>query len=276
MKKIFFISEIGINHNGDIDTTKKLIDVSVESGCDAVKFQKRTIDVVYDEDMLDSSRESPWGTTQREQKEGLEFDVDEYNQIDEYCKEKNIEWFASSWDVKSQDFLKQYNLKYNKLASPMITNIPLVKRISDEKKHTFISTGMSTYEDIDRVVDIFKERECPFTLLHCVSTYPTHDSDCNIEMINSLRKRYDCEVGYSGHEKGILPSLLSVLNGASVIERHITLDKNMYGSDQKSSLLGDELKQLITYVNNIESIMGDGVKRILEGEIQILDKLRYW
>jgi N-acetylneuraminate synthase len=276
MSKVFFIAEIGINHNGDINIAKQLIDIAVESGCDAVKFQKRTIDVVYDKEMLDSPRESPWGNTQRVQKEGIEFGKEEYDEIDRYCKVNDIEWFASAWDEGSQDFLSQYDLKYNKIASAILTHIPLLKKVSSEGKHTFISTGLSTYDDIDRAVEIFKENDCPYTLLHCVSTYPTNDSDCNISVINTLRERYNCDIGYSGHEKGLIPSLLATINGATVIERHITLDKAMYGSDQAASVQHEALKRLIRDVNNIEKMLGDGVKRVLEDEVKIAEKLRYW
>ena len=276
MSKVFFIAEIGINHNGDINIAKQLIDIAVESGCDAVKFQKRTIDVVYDKEMLDSPRESPWGNTQRVQKEGIEFGKEEYDEIDRYCKVNDIEWFPSAWDEGSQDFLSQYDLKYNKIASAILTHIPLLKKVSSEGKHTFISTGLSTYDDIDRAVEIFKENDCPYTLLHCVSTYPTNDSDCNISVINTLRERYNCDIGYSGHEKGLIPSLLATINGATVIERHITLDKAMYGSDQAASVQHEALKRLIRDVNNIEKMLGDGVKRVLEDEVKIAEKLRYW
>ena len=276
MSKVFFIAEIGINHNGDIEIAKQLIDIAVDAGCDAVKFQKRTIDVVYDKQMLDSPRESPWGDTQRVQKEGIEFGKEEYDEIDRYCKEKNIEWFASAWDEGSQDFLVQYNLKYNKIASAMLTHIPLVEKVAGEGKHTFISTGLSTYEDIDTAVQIFKDNDCPYTLLHCVSTYPTNDSDCNISVVNTLREKYNCDVGYSGHEKGLIPSFLAAVNGASVIERHITLDKAMYGSDQAASVQHEALKRLIRDINNIEKMLGDGVKKVLDDEVKIAEKLRYW
>ena len=276
MSKVFFIAEIGINHNGDINIAKQLIDIAVESGCDAVKFQKRTIDVVYDKEMLDSPRESPWGNTQRVQKEGIEFGKEEYDEIDRYCRDNNIEWFASAWDEGSQDFLSQYDLKYNKIASAMLTHIPLLKKVASEGRHTFISTGLSTYEDIDRAVEIFEDNDCSYTLLHCVSTYPTNDSDCNVSVVNTLRERYNCDVGYSGHEKGLIPSLLATINGAIVIERHITLDKAMYGSDQAASVQHEALKRLIRDVNNVERMMGDGVKRVLDDEVKIAEKLRYW
>ena len=209
--KPFVIAEIGINHNGDIIIAKKLIDVAKNAGCDAVKFQKRTLDIVYTKELLDSPRDSPWGKTQRDQKTGLEFGKKEYDIIDEYCKEKKIEWFASAWDVESQKFLQQFNLKFNKVASAMLTHLPILDVIAKDKKHTFISTGMSSFSDIDRAVEIFRKNKCPFTLLHCVSTYPSEFNECNLLFMKELRDRYKCDVGYSGHEKGILPSVLAVL-----------------------------------------------------------------
>ena len=232
----FIIAEIGINHNGSVEIAKKLINMAKECGVDAVKFQKRTIDIVYTKELLDSPRQSPWGTTQRQQKEGLEFGKKEYDEIDSYCKEKGIYWFASAWDEKSQVFLKQYDLPFNKIASAMLTHKKLVEMVAEEKKHTFISTGMSSFEQIDRVVNVFKKNECPYTLMHCVSVYPCPDEWCNLKMVEMLKKRYGCPVGYSGHEIGPFPSVLAVTLGAIAIERHITLDRSMYGSDQSASL----------------------------------------
>lgn len=185
--KPFVIAEIGINHNGDIQIAKNLIDIAKNAGCDAVKFQKRNLNTVYTRELLDSPRESPWGTTQRDQKNGLEFGKEEYDIIDAYCKENNIEWLASAWDVESQNFLKQYESNYNKVASAMLTHIPLLTEIAREKKHTFISTGMSTFRTIDQAVAIFKDNNCPFTLLHCVSTYPCEDNECNLSVMKELK-----------------------------------------------------------------------------------------
>ena len=174
---IFFIAELGINHNGDMKICKQLIDLAVNAGCDAVKFQKRDIDSVYSKEFLDSPRKSPWGETQRNQKMGIEFNKEEYQEINTYCKKKNIEWFASAWDLKSQLFLREFNCKYNKIASAMLVNLELLKMVAEEKKYTFISTGMSTMEDIDKAVNIFREKNCPFELMHCVSTYPMKISE---------------------------------------------------------------------------------------------------
>lgn len=272
----FIIAEIGINHNGSVEIAKRLIDMANNCGCNAVKFQKRTIDVVYTQEFLDSLRDSPWGTTQREQKEGLEFGKKEYGEIDKYCKKVGIDWFASAWDKQSQFFLNDYTLKYNKIASAMLTNIPFLKSVAEEKKHTFISTGMSTYKSIDKAVEIFKKYNCPFTLMHCVSTYPSDDEECNIIMIKTLKERYNCDVGYSGHEKGILPSTLAVSFGARVLERHITLDRTMYGSDQAASLEKRGLEILVRDSHAVQGILGDGKKHISDKEKQIAKKLRYF
>jgi N-acetylneuraminate synthase len=273
---VFIIAEIGINHNGDISLAKQLIDLAKKVGCDAVKFQKRTIDVVYQKDFLDMLRESPWGTTQRHQKEGLEFGKKEFDQIDDYCREKNIPWFASAWDIESQMFLSQYSLKHNKVASAMVTNLPLLKVIAEEKKPTFIATGMSTFNDIDRAVDIFLKQGCSFTLMHCVSTYPSEDAEANLLVMKSLKKRYLCDVGYSGHEKGTLPSILAAAFGAVAVERHITLDKTMYGSDQAASLEYDELEQLVSSIRRVPQIIGDGIKKVSEREAKVANSLRYF
>ena len=232
----FTIAEIGINHNGNIDIAKNLIDEAVKVGFDSVKFQKRTIDIVYSKEILDSPRESPWGNTQRQQKEGLEFGSNEYDEIDKYCKQKNIIWFASAWDTESLKFLDKYNLNYNKIASAMITDLNFLEEVAKRKKHTFISTGMSSSKNIDDAVKIFSNNNCSFELMHCVSTYPCKSEDVNLNVIDSLKKKYNCKVGYSGHENGIIISLAVYVKGISSLERHITLDRSMYGSDQSASL----------------------------------------
>ena len=271
---IFTIAEIGINHNGDLEIAKKLIDVAAEAGANAVKFQKRTINLVYSKELLDEPRESPWGTTQREQKEGLEFGLDEYWEIDSYCKEKGIDWFASAWDLESQKFLQQFNCRFNKVASAMLVYEELLKLIASEKKHTFVSTGLSTSEDIKKAVDIFNEAKCPFELMHCVSTYPMDEKDANLRMINSLKESFSCEVGYSGHESGLAVSYAAAALGISSLERHITLDRAMYGSDQAASIEPAGYKTLIGAIRKIEEAMGDGQKRVLDAEISIAEKLR--
>lgn len=271
---IFIIAEIGINHNGDLEIAKQLIDVAVDAGADAVKFQKRAIDLVYDAAMLDSPRESPWGTTQREQKEGLEFGLEEYQTIDAYCKEKGIEWFASAWDLESQKFLKPFNLKHNKIASAMIVYEDLLREVASEGRHTFISTGMSTEKDIDKAVKIFRDAGCPFELMHCISTYPMADEDANLNGIKTLRDRYNCNVGYSGHEVGLAVSYAAAALGITSLERHVTLDRAMYGSDQAASVEPAGFKQLVGAVRKIGQALGDGKIGVLEKEVPIAKKLR--
>jgi N-acetylneuraminate synthase len=272
---VFVTAEIGINHNGNIDIAKKLIDVAVLAGCDAIKFQKRTIEKVYSKEVLDSPRESPWGATQRDQKMGLEFNKKEYDVIDQYCKDKNIIWYASAWDVDSQIFLRNYNLKYNKVASAMLTNIDLLKTIAEEKKHTFISTGMSTIEQIRDAVNIFKKYDCPFELQHSNSSYPMKIEEANLRCIQTLKNEFNCNVGYSGHESiGYLICIAAAVLGASSIERHITLDRSMYGSDQAASLEPMGLQRLVRDLREVEIILGDGIKRIWPSEIPVLKKLR--
>lgn len=270
----FVIAEIGINHNGDMQIAKSLIDASKKAGSDAVKFQKRTVDLVYTKEYLDSYRESPWGTTQRAQKEGLEFGKEQYDEIDAYCKEAGIEWFASAWDLEAQRFLRQYDLKYNKIASAMLVNMELLEMVAGEGKHTFISTGMSTYEEIDAAVDVFKKHGCPFELMHCNSTYPMKNEDANLRMIETLRERYKCSVGYSGHETGRVVSQSAVVLGAASIERHVTLDRAMYGSDQAASLEVCDFEKLVSAIRAIEVSLGDGVKRFTDAELATRKKLR--
>lgn len=271
---IFIIAEIGINHNGDIDLCKKLIDTAVDTGCNAVKFQKRDINSVYTQEFLDSPRESPWGKTQRDQKSGLEFGKEEYSEIDSYCKSVGIEWFASAWDLKSQEFLSQFNCNFNKVASAMIVYEDLLKVIAKERKHTFISTGMSTYDDIEKAVNIFRSNNCPFELMHTVSTYPMRDNHANLNLIHTLRERFDCNVGYSGHEVGLAISYAAAACGISSLERHITKDRSMYGSDQAASIEASGLRQLVGAVRKIEEAMGDGIKTILDEELPVSRNLR--
>ena len=268
------IAEIGINHNGDLSIAKELIDVACDADCDAVKFQKRTIDKVYTKEVLASLRESPWGTTQREQKEGLEFGEEEYKEIDKYCRDKGIEWYASAWDLASQEFLRGFNCNYNKIASAMIVDEGFLKVVASEKKHTFISTGMTELDGIDKAVKIFRNEECSFELMHTISTYPMKDEDANLKCIPMLRDRYNCDVGYSGHEVGLAVSYGAAALGITSLERHITLDRTMNGSDQAASIEPDGLRQLVAVVRKIERAMGDGKKRFLEAEVPIAKKLR--
>ena len=275
MKKPFLIAEIGINHNGDLNIAKKLIDCAVNAKFNSVKFQKRDIELVYSKKVLDTPRESPWGTTTREQKKGIEFDEKEYDEINNYCKKKDIDWFASAWDLNSLNFLKNYNLKFNKIASAMIVDQKFLTEVAKQGKHTFISTGMSSNENIKKAVEIFRKIDCSFELMHCVSTYPMNPQDANLITIKQLKEIYKCDVGYSGHENGVVVSLAALQFGISSLERHITLDRTMYGSDQAASL---EPKGLLNLNESIEKFMVSiGVPsagRILDEEIPIAKKLR--
>ena len=270
---IFIVAEIGINHNGDLSICKELIDVALDSGCNAVKFQKRDIDKVYTQDFLDSPRESNWGTTQRDQKNGLEFSKEQYEDIDQYCKNK-IDWFASAWDLNSQKFLQQFNCNYNKIASAMIIYEDLLEMVAKEGKHTFISTGMTMFDDIQKAIDIFRKANCSFELMHTISTYPMKVENANLKVIDTLRKKFKCNVGYCGHESGLAVSIGASALGITSLERHITLDRSMYGSDQAASLEPNGLKQLVGAVRKVEKAMGDGIKRIIDDELPIAKKLR--
>ena len=272
---LFLIAEIGINHNGDLGIAKQLIDAAADAGFDAVKFQKRTIDKVYTQEFLDAPRESPWGSTQRAQKEGLEFSAQDYKEIDRYCKEKGLQWTASAWDMDAQIFLQQFNCSFNKVASPMLGHIPLLKLIASEKKKTFVSTGMSTLEELDEVVKIFKDVNCPFELMHCNSTYPMKEEDANLLCIPMLKNRYGVNVGYSGHESSLIKVCTAAVTlGATSLERHITLDRAMYGSDQAASIEVHALSNFVETVRAVPTILGTGQKVLGEAEIKTREKLR--
>ena len=272
---VFIVAEIGINHNGDIEIAKKLIDLAVFAGCDAVKFQKRDVEKVYSKEILNQSRESPWGTTQRDQKLGLELSLKEYSTIDKYCKKKRIPWFVSCWDVGSQIQMRKFKSKYNKVASAMLVHNKLLKTIAEEKKYTFISTGMSTLKDIEKAVKIFRKFKCPFELMHSHSAYPMKPEEANLKLISVLKNKFKCKVGYSGHETGsYLICVTAALLGATSIERHITLDRTMYGSDQAASLEPGGLFRLVRDLREIENILGDGKKRIWDSELPAKEKLR--
>ena len=271
----FITAEIGINHNGDLEIAKKLIDLAVAAGCNAVKFQKRTIEKVYSKDVLDSPRDSPWGTTTREQKLGLEFSLKDYQIINSYCKKKKITWYVSCWDIDSQIQMRQFNLKYNKVASAMLVHKKLLEKIAEEKKHTFISTGMSTIEDISKAVKIFRSHKCPFELMHSHSAYPMELEEANVKVIQTFQKKFKCNVGYSGHETGsYLVPVIAVALGATSIERHITLSRAMYGSDQSASLEKAGLVRMVRDIRLVETILGDGKKKIWKSELPAQKKLR--
>lgn len=275
ISKTFLIAEIGINHNGSIDIAKKLILNAKMAGFDAVKFQKRDINLVYSKELLDSPRESPWGTTQRDQKKGLEFEKKEYDEIEKFCKENSMTWFASAWDINSLKFLDNYDLKYHKIASAMIIDNNFLLEVAKRKKHTFISTGMSSFEDIDKAVKIFREIGCSFELMHCVSTYPMNPKDANLKTITALKNFFKCNVGYSGHENGTIISAAAFLLGISSLERHITLDRAMYGSDQAASLEFKGMLNLTESLKKIELALGEEkMGYITEEEKLIATKLR--
>lgn len=274
--RIVVIAEVGINHNGDMALAKRLIDMAADAGCDAVKFQKRTIDLVYTPEVLESPRESPWGSTQREQKEGLEFTREQYQEIDAYCRDRGIAWTASAWDIPSLEFVEEFDPPFHKIASAMLTHGAFVDAVASKGRDTLISTGMATFEVIDSVVDTFREAGTSFVLLHTVSTYPSPESDLNLSMIHTLHARYGVPVGYSGHEPSVSPSVVAASMGATVIERHITIDRSMYGSDQAASLEENGLRQLVTTIRKIPSMLGSGVKDWAPGEREVAAKLRYW
>ena len=276
MKPCFLIAEIGINHNGDLNLAKKLIYEAKNAGFDAVKFQKRDIEVVYKSEFLESPRQSPFGSTQRAQKEGLEFSLSDYWEIENYCKSLGIDWFVSCWDINSQIEMRVFSTKWNKVASAMATNKEFIKVVASEQKHTYVSTGMTSIEEIEEIVEIFKAYNCPITLMHTVSTYPSEEADLNLKCITSLKEKFNLPVGYSGHETGVSPSVMAVVLGAEVLERHITLDRAMYGSDQSASLEPNGMRNLCQTIRKINICLGDGVKRIIPSEMAVAKKLRYW
>lgn len=276
LKKPYLIGEIGINHNGSIKLAKKLIDLAIDCGFNAVKFQKRNPDISTPEIQKGQIRQTPWGEmTYLNYKKKIEFNKKEFDEIDKYCKKK-ITWFASAWDIESQNFLKKYNLRYNKIASAMLTNFKLLEAVSRERKLTFISTGMSNLKQISQAVKIFKKNKCNFVLMHCVSTYPCPIENLNLNTIITLKNKFKCEVGYSGHEAEVSPSILAYFLGAKYIERHITLDRSMWGTDQAASLSMSGMKNLSEVVNKASIVLGNGKKIISKDEKKLLQKFKYW
>lgn len=274
-RRVFTIAEIGINHNGSLELALQLIDGAADAGADAVKFQKRDPDVCVPEHQKSVQRETPWGPmTYLEYKHRMEFGEAEFDAIDAHCRKRSIAWFASAWDVGSQHFLRRYDLPYNKIASAMLTHGELLEAVAEEGKHTFISTGMSTLEEVDAAVEVFRRHRCPFEVVHCNSSYPAASEELNLRVIQSLRERYGCDVGYSGHEFGLTPSYIAVALGATSVERHITLDREMWGTDQKASVEIPAFKKLVRQIRSVEASLGDGVKRVTEAEIPIRKKLR--
>lgn len=274
MSQVFVIAEVGINHNGSLENAIKLINIAKEAGADAVKFQKRTIDKVYSQEELNKYRESPWGTTNRQQKEGLEFGLKEYQEIDRESKAVGIEWFATPWDLESFEFLKQFDCKFQKVASARLTHLELLTAMAKQKQYTFISTGMSTLEEIEQAVKIFRNYNCPFELMHCNSQYPCPDDRNNLSVIKLLRYKFECDVGYSCHSTGIVPPALAVMYGATSIEKHITLDRALYGSDQSASVEPGGFKKMIEYIRLAEAAVGNGKKLVSQEEFEIAKKLR--
>jgi len=268
----FIIAEIGINHNGDIKIAKRLIDLAAFAGCDAVKFQKRTIDVVYSAEELAKPRENPFGTTNGDLKYGLEFGLKEYKEINKYCRDKKIMWFASCWDEDSVDFIDQFKVSCYKIASASLTDDGLLKYTRAKGKPIILSVGMSTLEQVDHAIKVLGKKD--LIILHTCSAYPSEYSDLNLKVIPALRERYNVPVGYSGHETGLASSSAAVAIGACVVERHITLDRAMWGSDQATSLGTSGIIKLVKDIRLVETSLGDGVKKVTEKEIPIISKLR--
>lgn len=268
----FIIAEIGINHNGSIELAKKMINEAVNAGCDAVKFQKRTVTKVYTPEELDVYRPNYYGDTNRDLKLGLELSYEAYCEIDSYCKKMGILWFASCWDKESIDFIEQFDVPCHKVASALLTDEELLLKIKKTNKPVLLSTGMSSMDEIRRAVQILGEDN--LVLYHCTSTYPTVHSEINLRVIEELKKEFNCPVGYSGHEKGLLPSVLSVELGACSVERHITVDRTLWGSDQAASLEPEGLRRMVRDIREVKTVLGDGKKVVYESEVPVKNKLR--
>lgn len=273
----YLIGEIGINHNGSLENAKRLILLAKHCNLDAVKFQKRDLSICIKEDQKNKLRETPWGTlTYLAYKKKIEFGLREYQAIDKYCKKLKIDWFASAWDLNSLKFLKKFNLKYNKVASAMLSNTKFLTAVAKQKKKTFISTGMCKMEDVEKAVKIFKKNKCKFVLMHSVSIYPCEENILNLNFIKTLKKKFKSEVGYSGHEKSVSPSITAYFLGADYIERHITLDRTSFGTDQSASLAESGIESLTSLLRKIPNTLGDGKKRYLMEEKKMSKKMRYW
>ena len=268
----FIIAEIGINHNGSVNLAKKMIDIAVTTGCDAVKFQKRTIDVVYSPEELAKERKSVFGETNGDLKRGLEFGENEYKEIDRYCREKGILWFASCWDEGAVDFIDKFNPPCYKIASACLTDDKLLLHTKSKGKPILLSTGMSTMDEIKHAVSILGEDN--LIILHCTSTYPSNADEMNLRVIETLKQEFKCPIGYSGHERGITPSVLAVAIGACVVERHITTDRTNWGSDQAASLETAGLYHMVRDIRQTPIMLGDGEKIVYPREMPIIDKLR--
>lgn len=268
----FIIAEIGINHNGSIDLAKRMIDEAVMAGCDAVKFQKRTVTKVYTPEELDVYRPNYYGNTNRDLKLGLELSYEDYCEIDRYCKAKKIMWFASCWDIDSVDFIEQFDVPCHKIASALLTDDNFLYKIKSTGKPVLLSTGMSTMEEIRHAVSILGEDN--LVLFQCTSTYPTEHNEINLRVIEEFRREFSCPIGYSGHEKGLLPSILAIELGASSVERHITIDRTLWGSDQAASLEPEGLRRMVRDIREVKTILGSGKKIVYDSEIPVKNKLR--
>jgi N-acetylneuraminate synthase len=275
--QFYLVGEIGVNHNGSLDIAKKLMQLSKNLGLNAVKFQKRTPELCTPPAVREKIRETPWGDmTYLEYRKRIEFSQKEYEEINEYCEKIGIRWSASAWDIESLKFLDQFNLPWHKVASAMNSNFEFLNEVASRGIFTMVSTGMSDFEHIDAVVDVFQSANCPFMLMHTTSTYPAEDSILNVSAIESLRRRYGVPVGYSGHESSVFPSQVAAVLGAQVIERHITLDRTMWGSDQSASLSESGLHELRSSLDRLHQILGDGVKKLELGELEAAKRLRWW
>ncbi len=268
----FITAEIGINHNGSVNRAKSLIDMAASVGCDAVKFQKRTVDVVYTKEELAKERQSVFGETNGDLKRGLEFGYEQYKEIDDYCRQKGIIWYASCWDEGSVDFIEQFDTPCYKIASASLTDDDLLKYVRKTGKPVFLATGMSTMEQIEHAVEVLGQDN--LIIYHCTSTYPSELNELNLKVITTLREKYNCPIGFSGHEKGILPSIMSAMIGANAVERHITTDRTIWGSDQAASLERDGIYRVVRDIRQINTILGDGVKKVYDSELPIIKKLR--
>ena len=268
----FIIAEIGINHNGDINLAKRLVKLAKDNGCDAVKFQKRTVELVYSKHELEMERPNPFGNTNGDLKRGLEFSYEQYQEIDKYCRELDILWFASCWDKNSVDFIDSFNPPCHKIASASLTDDDLILHIKSKGRPILLATGMSTQDEIDHALSILGMDN--LVLMHCTSTYPSLESELNLNVIPNYIKRYSCPIGYSGHEKGVLPSVIAASMGACAIERHITTDRTLWGSDHPASLEPEGLRRLIRDIRLLNTLKGDGKKVVYESELPIIKKLR--
>lgn len=268
----YVIAEIGINHNGDVAQAKRLISVASAAGCNAVKFQKRTVDVVYKPEELAKPRESPFGETNGDLKRGLEFGLEQYREIDRFARDCGMPWFASCWDEASVDFIDQFNPPCYKIASASLTDDNLLRHTRAKGRPILLSTGMSTLEQIDHAVDVLGKKD--LILLHTCSTYPSQYGELNLRVIPLLKERYGVPVGYSGHETGLPSSVAAAAIGACVVERHITTDRALWGSDHAASLEPNGINRLVRDIRLVETSMGDGVKRVEASEVPIMQKLR--